>query len=685
MLARGDAPGAVKITEAELGDAESVTLLAREAVDLTGYRLEYRAMPSALADELSGRNLWQGDGSGIAGDQSWTDYRATVVCRSGAAGETGIRFRYVDDQNFYAFTYDFISGLQRIVRTENGVSTQLASASGDPAPGIPNAPAVTLAVSVSGSAITCYRAGKNVLQASDVTFPAGGAGTLSSGNGAQYQDFEVHRLPNEARALLRGQFSASSLTGWLAATDGSGLELTVIDATAWSDAILRLRMQQNASGTIGLLLRYQDPNNHYRLLFTPTQRRFERVAGGVVTSLWRSSLPTAMNRSNEITVSLLGTALGVFQNSIAACEVVDSSFTAGTVGLCRTPGADFTVSQLVLYPPDLAYAGWTVSDPFEQLDSSRWTLLDEGDQAGPSQWQAANGRLTQTSAISDSGQDVVRQRGTLALSKNANPVDSRLVTRLRTAQNGAIGVVFGYQDANNYYRLSMNATANPAARYRRLVRFVNGNSTVLWADAAAFDHGRDYVLTLDLIDDFATAWLDGVQLFRRKLPGAVAGSFGLYCCNNPGASFGNFRIGAAAWIPYYKFGRELPIAAGNRVKIGSAAAAAPDRRTSMRVAAEMGDVAVDRLVPDGAHLRVLAPDRTVQHSRELVAAAEFANVPFQALRKADGTGIFLTAPSVTPDQTVRLLFQYRRDNGVVAFTEAGESKDETVFIDFPAV
>jgi hypothetical protein len=339
----------------------------------------------------------------------------------------------------------------------------------------------------------------------------------------------------------------------------------------------------------------------------------------------------------------------------------------------------------VLYPPDLAYAGWTVRDKFEQLDSGSWTLLDEGDQDGPSKWQAANGRLTQTSAISDSGHDAVRQRGTLALYKDANPADSRLVTQLLTAQEGAIGVVFGYQDANNFYRLSMNATADPTAQYRRLVSCVNGSITVLWADTAAFERGRDYALTLDLIEDYATAWLDGEQIFRCKLPGAVISSFGLYCCSNTGASFGDFRLGAAAWIPYYRFGRELPLAAGNRVKIASAVAAAPDRRTSMRLAAELDDTAVDRLAPDRAQLRVLAPDQTTQHSREFVSAAEFANVPFQALRKTDGTGIFITAPTMTRDQTARLSFQYHRDNGIVAFTEVGESGDELVSIDLPTV
>jgi YVTN family beta-propeller protein len=686
-MARGTTPAAVKITEAELGDGESVTLLARETVDLTGYSVEYRQMPSALADELGSQIIRQGDGSSIASNETWTDYRASVICHSKAAGGIGIQFRYVDDQNFYTFTYDFTTGMHSIVRMKNGVSTQLASVLGDPAPGIPDAPAVWLTVSVLGSQLTCYRAGKKVLQISDSTFPLGGAGVFSGGNsGAQFDSFEVHRLPNETYALLQAHFSTTAISGWLAATDGSGLQLSVINGSAWTNAILRVRIKQSAAGVIGLLLRYQNVNNHYRLLFTNSERRLERVVGGVVTILWRSALTTAMNRSNEIAVSLLDTTLSVFQNSILACEVVDTSFTSGSIGLCKGPGADFVVSQLVSYPPEFTFSGWTVQDEFQTLDADRWTMLDEGDQNGPSNWQVVNGRLTQTSAIVDSGPDPIRQRGTLALFKGTTPVESRLVTGLRTEQAGAIGVVFGYQDANNFYRLSMNATAVSNARYRRLVSYVNGTKTVLWADAVAFDTGRAYVLTLDVIDGYATAWLDGEKLFQCKLPGAVVGSFALYCCGNTGASFANFRVGAATWNPYYKFDHQLPLSAGNRVKIASAVAAAPNRRTSVRLAAELDDTAINRLPPAGAHVRVIAPGQTVQHSREFIPDAEFADVPFQALRKADGTGIFVTAaPSMTPDQTARLSFQYHRNNGVVAFTEVGESADELVFIDLPTV
>jgi hypothetical protein len=255
-----------------------------------------------------------------------------------------------------------------------------------------------------------------------------------------------------------------------------------------------------------------------------------------------------------------------------------------------------------------------------------------------------------------------------------------LVTRLLSQQPGAIGVVFGYQDADNFYRFSMDASAG----YRRLVSCINGKMTLLWADSVTFDVGHEYVLTLDVIDDSVTVWLDGEKVFQCGLSTEVInGSLGLYSCGNRGASFADFRVGTPAWIAYYTFGRELPLSAGNRVKIASAkGVAASNRRTSMRLAADLDDPAFDRLPPNGVHLRVVAAGQTVQHGRECIPVMEFAKVPFQALRKADGTGIFLApASSIAPRQTMRLSFRYQRDNGIVAFTEVGESGDELVFID----
>jgi len=691
IVVNAETPGVVKITEAELGEVESVTVLAREDIDLSGYAIQYRQMPSAFEDDLSNQSLWKEAGaitSGqIQGDQTWTDYRASVVCHASLAGGIGIQFRYVDAQNFYAFTYDFLSGLQQIVKTVKGVATVLKSATGDPAPGIPTAPAVMLTVSVLGSQITAYRAGQNVLSVSDSDLPSGGAGAFSSGNAsAQFDSFEVHLLPNELFALLNGSYSTAAITNWQNATDGSGLQLSAIGTVPSADAIVRARLRRLSVGTTGLLLRYQDPGNHYRLLFTDLGLQLDSVVKSISTTLWspQASPPSPgsppVNQVCEIAVSLIGTTLSVFQDSVTVCEVVDPSFASGSLGLCALSGAALEVSQLVVYPSDLAVSSWIIRDQFQQL-STDWTIVDAGDKNGPSSWQVANGRLTQTSSIQDSSTDPIAKRGTIVLYNGSASSDVRIVTRLLAQQAGAIGAVFGYQDANNFYRFSMD----PGAGYRRLVSCIGGTMTQLWSDSVTFGLQHECVLTLDLIDDYVTGWMHGVQMFQYRLSSPLTGLVGLYCSGATAASFADFRVGAPAWCSYYTFDRELPISAGNRVKIVSAkAVAAPNSRTSIRAAADLDDSTFLRLPPSGVHLRIVAPDQTVAHGRQFIPLAEFGDFPFQALRKADGTGILIApASAIAPGQTVRLAFQYHRDNGTVSYTEAGDPGNEMVFIDLP--
>ena len=49
--------------------------------------------------------------------------------------------------------------------------------------------------------------------------------------------------------------------------------------------------------------------------------------------------------------------------------------------------------------------------------------------------------------------------------------------RMRSTDDDAIGIMFGYRDANNYYRFSMDRER----KYRRLVKVVNGIFSVLAA------------------------------------------------------------------------------------------------------------------------------------------------------------------------------------------------------------
>ncbi len=686
-VARGMPPREVKITEAEFGDSESVIVMAREQVDLSGHTIQYLQMPGAIADELSSQELWTAgqplaasvpDGT-VAGDASWTDYRASAVCQSSQSGGIGLRFRYVDDKNHYLFTYDFISGQQQVVKTVDGTAAVIKEAAGDAAPGQP----VSLTVSVRGPQITAYRMNQKVIEISDSAFPAGGVAVASLGNAtALFDSVEVRRLPNEIYSLFHGQFSSASITDWQKSTDGSGLNLKAIGAASWTDTLLRARVRRDSSGTVGLLLRYQDPNNHYRLLFTDNERRLECVVNGVSNPLWKAAAPPAVGWLFEIEVSLDGNVLRVFQDSVLACEVTDNTFASGSFGLCASKKAAFAVPQLVVYPATMAFPYWSFQDDFHEVSAQGWRFVDEGDRNGPSLWQIKDGRLTQTSAVGDSDPDPIRKRGTLALVEKSNLTSFRLVTRLRSQQGNAIGVVFGYQDQGSFYRFSMDANAG----YRRLLRSVNGKLKVLWEDSVTYEAGRDYAVTVDVIDECVRGWLDGELLFNIAVLEEIKGSAGLYCCADPDASFGEFRLGAPFWVPYYTFGRELPLPAGNRIQITSASGGiAPNARTSIRFAADLDDPSFYRLPPNGTQLRSLAPDAIVRHRKEWIPIEDYTQLSFQVLREPDGTGIFLVPDSpMTGGATVRLSFRYQRNKtGNVRFSEVGDDGDEHVFIDLP--
>lgn len=500
----------------------------------------------------------------------------------------------------------------------------------------------------------------------------------------QYLQMPTALAPKKVQPLFHGEFSTTTTTDWQTSLDGTGLKLKSIGDSAWNDVILRARLCRITPGTTGVLLRYQNAGNYCRMLFSDSDWRIERVVNGATVLLWKAAAPPPVGRLFEITACLEGSALSFFLDSVLACELTDSTFSSGSFGLCASLGAGLQVSQLEIYPPTLAFSGWDFRDDFNGISPEGWRFVDEGDRNGPSQWQLTDGRLVQASAIEDSNSDSLLRKGTLALMERWKSSDFRLVVRLRSNGGGAIGVVFGYQDQGNYYRFSV--ATNPGNR--RLLSSINGELKVLWEDSAICEVGRDYVFTLDVIDECITGWLNGEQLFNIRISNKIEGFLGLYCCGDPGASFGDFRIGKPSWITYYTFGRESPVPAGNRIQIASALdSTSPNARTSVRYAADPDDPAINHFPLNGTQLRIVAPDGSVQHRKEWISSALYEPVAVRILRKADGTGVFLMPNSpVSASQMLKLSCRYRRNNrmldqGSIRFTEAGEDGDEWVFID----
>ena len=83
-------------------------------------------------------NIWDGDsvssslpklGTYLLYDQGlgWLDYRVHYVMRSEDNDTLGAMFRYIDDNNYYRFSWDSQRSQRRLVKNENGVFTELAS------------------------------------------------------------------------------------------------------------------------------------------------------------------------------------------------------------------------------------------------------------------------------------------------------------------------------------------------------------------------------------------------------------------------------------------------------------------------------------------------------------------------------------------------------------------------------
>ena len=102
--------------------------------------------------------------------------------------------------------------------------------------------------------------------------------------------------------------------------------------------------------------------------------------------------------------------------------------------------------------------------------------------------------------------------------------DYRVSLQIRSTDNDTIGVMFRYQDNDNYYRFAWDAQG----KYRRLEKREAGVFEVLAMDAAGYKIGRRY--TLEIIAQGASlkVLINGVQIFAVTDPTFSEGTIALY-------------------------------------------------------------------------------------------------------------------------------------------------------------
>lgn len=493
----------------------------------------------------------------LGGSPSWEDVTLSVRMRSDTNHAIGVLFRYQDDDNYYRFSMDGAAGYRRLIKRAAGVVTVLwqdavAYTAGSEYVLTLHLVGGTLAGTVNGAALFAMQDG--ALKRGQMGFycrensGAHFTGVVVTDASRTVGDWTIVdegtlQAPSvwrKANGMLR---QSSSIHGVLSpANPGT---LAIAGQPSWADYRLRIGMRSDTGQAIGVVFRYQDSDNYYRLSFDAagSYRRLIKRVGGVVTVLWADAVPYTVGNDLTITVDAIGSRLVAYQDGTRLFAVDDNALLTGMIGAytSNNPGARFTSAE-VSQPPLEAYA--LFRDRFGSNDVSDWTFSDQGAESAPSVWTTLNGEIQQSSNIYSLPLDpaAIEKPGTTAVAGDATWSDVVLTVRLRSLDDDACGVAFRYQDADNYYRFSMDSQRG----YRRLVKNVAGVFTSLWEDDTSYEVGKYYDLTIAVQGGRLRGYLDGVPLFTVSDGDLSAGRIGLYAWADQDVRFSHVRVYPAA-------------------------------------------------------------------------------------------------------------------------------------------
>jgi hypothetical protein len=115
---------------------------------------------------------------------------------------------------------------------------------------------------------------------------------------------------------------------------------------------------------------------------------------------------------------------------------------------------------------------------------------------------------------------------------------------MRLNEKGEAGVVLGYQDEKNFWRITLDNSQNSIA----LIRRADGMDSVQAAGAISLSHREFHALVIDVNKSLIRVQCDHLTVFETGRPQGMEGRLGLYAAiNSPPneaiyANFDNFEV-----------------------------------------------------------------------------------------------------------------------------------------------
>jgi lysophospholipase L1-like esterase len=207
------------------------------------------------------------------------------------------------------------------------------------------------------------------------------------------------------------------------------------------------------------------------------------------------------------------------------------------------------------YVPPVAAGTILFEDNFNDGDMAGWDIVDNCPFSLP-EWSVQASVLMQTNNCFGFSSDGIAP-GTYQLSGLTLPGDIDIQVQLRSedplldpvtsndASNlkfGTIGMIFGYQDVNNYYRFELNARNG----HRKLWRVQGGTFTELVTSPQSYVGGQQWVnLRIIHQNGVILIFIGGTQVMAADDATYSSGKIAFFCAVNPSCSFDNLVVLAA--------------------------------------------------------------------------------------------------------------------------------------------
>lgn len=172
-----------------------------------------------------------------------------------------------------------------------------------------------------------------------------------------------------------------------------------------------------------------------------------------------------------------------------------------------------------------------LQEDFNKEDVGSWTVVDRG---GQSNWYVEDGVYAQTSPV-----DSKPCRETYSFIGSDSRTDYIFGCSVKCSYVNPVGVIFRYEDEDNYYRFSWSNSRNPE---QVLEEVVNGKVTVLDSCRGRYTLGKWNDIKVVVLGEKMGIYINDVLSLKAEDTVHPSGKIGLYCSGVGYTYFDNVAV-----------------------------------------------------------------------------------------------------------------------------------------------